>query len=260
MRSAHRIGVQLYSVRDRLDARPDETIEALVDIGFEGVETAFRDPDTDLDAWAERFARVGLDVAAVHIPLPITRDSQDFVRRHADAFGRGIAIFPGNRQEPRASSEAGLRDIAAEFAAGAAFTASLGMQFGVHHHWWELKRLSDGRLAIDHVFDLLPGDVLLQPDAYWSTFAGVNLGELAITYAGRMPVQHIKDGPAEDAVAPMTALGEGNVDLHAALALASQAPWWISELSHSAGEMLDDLRASFQYLDEYRSDKVQTGQ
>jgi sugar phosphate isomerase/epimerase len=249
---AHRIGVQLYSVRDRLDDHADATVDALAAIGFEGVETAFRDPDTDLEAWSTRLTRADLRVAAVHVPLPVTGEMQDFVRRHVAVFGADVAIFPGNREEPRAATDAGLREIATEFTVAAAFAASLGIRFGIHHHWWELRRLDDGRLAIEHVFDLLPDDVLLQPDGYWCALAGVDIRELARSFAGRMPVQHIKDGPAADTVAPMTALGRGRVDLDAALALAAEAPWWIAELSHSGGDTLEDLRTSFHYLDERR--------
>lgn len=248
----HRIGVQLFSVRDRLESDADRTIDALASIGFEGVETAFRDHQTDLDAWATRFAKLGLEVAAVHVPLPITSATQDFMRRQVAAFGADIAIFPGDRNESRAQTETGLRDIAAEFTVAAGFAASIGVRFGIHHHWWELRRLDDGRLAIEHVFDMLPDDVLLQPDGYWCALAGVDVLELSRSFTGRMPVQHIKDGPASDTIQPMTALGAGQVDLDAALELAAEARWWIAELSHSGGDMLDDLRASFRYLNDRR--------
>lgn len=246
------IGVQLYSVRDQLPTRADETIDALAAIGFDGVETAFRDPETNLDAWATRLSRAGLRVAAAHVPLPVTAEAERFARRHVDTLGVEILIYPGNRNEPRADTPRGLRDIADEFTVAATFAASLGVRFGVHHHWWELHRLDDGRLAIEFVNEMLPNDVLLQPDGYWAALAGVDLRELRRAFSGRMPVQHIKDGPAVDAIAAMTALGNGNVDLAASLEVAAEASWWIAELSHSDGNMLDDLGTSFRYLDQRR--------
>jgi sugar phosphate isomerase/epimerase len=69
--------------------------------------------------------------------------------------------------------------------------------------------------------------------------------------ANRAPLLHLKDGPADDPKAPMTALGDGAMDLPAILA-ASHASWHIVELDRCAGDMWRAIEDSFHYLTERR--------
>lgn len=64
---------------------------------------------------------------------------------------------------------------------------------------------------------------------------------------GRVPLLHIKDGPAtvEDF---MVAVGQGVLDFHAIVAAASGAEWLIVELDRCATDMLVAVEQSHRYL------------
>jgi sugar phosphate isomerase/epimerase len=244
--------VQLWSVRDRLAIDVDGALTALSTIGFEAVETAFYDPATDLTAMGARFRSHGLAVAAAHVELPLSQPIRDHVSRQVDALGVDT-ILAGSRTENRFRDAAGRDAIVEELTAASEWATSQGLTFGIHNHWWELNRAESGRLVWAEIFERLPAQFVVEPDCYWSTMAGVTVAEFVEASRGRAPLFHLKDGPAENPVDPMTALGEGRVDLAEALTSARNARWWVAELSHCAGDMFDALRTSYQYLDHARA-------
>ena len=64
----------------------------------------------------------------------------------------------------------------------------------------------------------------------------------------RAPLLHIKDGPCE-MEAPMTALGEGVVDLPSVIAAgAGSTEWLVVELDRCATDLTEAVRKSYQYL------------
>jgi sugar phosphate isomerase/epimerase len=246
--SAPGIAVQLFAVREQLNRDPEGTLGELASIGFEGVETAFFDRSVDLGSFRRLLERNGLPIAAAHVQLPVTEEVRGFVARQVDELGVSTIIFNGARDEPRATTSAGVDHIVADFADAAKWAEARGLRFGLHHHWWELRRIDGGKLLLESIVDRLPETVFVEPDCYWAALAEVPMCEITAPFAGRMPLHHIKDGPAKDAVAGMTALGGGNVDVPAAIAAAHDAEWWIAELSHCETDMMEALVASFDYL------------
>ena len=64
----------------------------------------------------------------------------------------------------------------------------------------------------------------------------------------RAPLLHVKDGPCQ-IEAPMTALGEGVVDIPGVVAAGAESTdWLIVELDRCATDMLEAVRKSYQYL------------
>jgi sugar phosphate isomerase/epimerase len=246
--AAPRLAVQLYAVRDELQRDLDGTLGRLRAIGFEGVETAVYDPAADLVALAGRLAAHDLEVVGVHAMLPTNDEHQEFARRQADAFGTTRVIFPGMREEPRVATVAGFADVVDELRVAAEFLEGHGLCLGVHHHWWELRRLPDGRVGLLAIAEALGEPTFFELDGYWDALAGVDVEPIAQALAGRTPLAHIKDGPADDPSAPMTALGHGAVDLDRQLRAARGAEWWIAELSHCATDMLTALAMCHDYL------------
>jgi sugar phosphate isomerase/epimerase len=59
---------------------------------------------------------------------------------------------------------------------------------------------------------------------------------------------HVKDGPCQ-IEAPMTALGEGVVDIPGIVAAgAGSTEWLVVELDRCATDMVEAVRKSYQYL------------
>lgn len=243
-----RLAVQLWAVREQLAADPDATLARLREIGFEGVETACYDPATDLTAFAARLAAHDLEVVAAHALLPDTPERLAHAAAQAEAFGTARVIYPGAREEPRAATADGLAQVADEYRAAAAAAERAGFTLGIHHHWWELQPLPDGRIPLEVLAEELPPPVFFELDGYWARLGGTEIEPVAAALAGRAPLAHVKDGPADDPDAPMTALGEGAADVAASLRASVDAEWWIAELSHCDGDMLAALQTSHDYL------------
>ena len=86
-----------------------------------------------------------------------------------------------------------------------------GLAFGMHNHWWEFEPL-DGVRPIRRLHELLHPDTFWQLDVYWAQVAGADPAEVVSELGPRLRSLHWKDGPCIPEE-PMTALGEGKVDL-----------------------------------------------
>jgi sugar phosphate isomerase/epimerase len=98
------------------------------------------------------------------------------------------------------------------------------------------------------MLDYLDKSVLFELDVYWVTTAGANPAAIVKELGQRAPLLHIKDGPCVKGQ-PMTAVGDGKVDVAAvAQASAATAKWMIVELDSCATDMLAAVKKSYGYL------------
>ncbi len=81
-----KFGVQLYSVRDRLDGDFKGTLWALRDMGFEGVEFAGNYGSMDPGALASFLKQRGLVCCGMHIGLDQLQDAGSAAYRYAAAM------------------------------------------------------------------------------------------------------------------------------------------------------------------------------
>jgi sugar phosphate isomerase/epimerase len=65
----------------------------------------------------------------------------------------------------------------------------------------------------------------------------------------RVPLLHIKDGPADSREANMVAVGEGVMDVAGIVAAGKSAEWLIVELDRCATDMLEAVRKSYPNLE-----------
>jgi sugar phosphate isomerase/epimerase len=122
-----------------------------------------------------------------------------------------------------------------------------GLELGYHNHWFEYELL-DNRIATDVMLEHLDPDVFLEVDVYWVQTAGQSPVDVVRRLGPRAPLLHIKDGPCQIDV-PMTALGEGVVDIPSVVAAgAGSVEWLIVELDRCATDMMEAVRKSYQYL------------
>jgi len=90
--------------------------------------------------------------------------------------------------------------------------------------------------------------VFFEVDVYWVQTAGQNPAEIVRRLGARAPLLHIKDGPCQ-IESPMTALGEGVVDLPEVVAAgAGSTEWLVVELDRCATDMIEAVRKSYHYL------------
>ena len=238
------IALQLYTIRDLLAQDYEGTLRKVADMGYVGVETANMFGGSPASA-AKLFGELGLAVSAAHGALPVGDKKQE-VLDIIDALNCKRLILPGQPPEKYTSLN-GIKSVCDALNEGAAVAKANGFRVGYHNHWFEYQLVGD-RLAIDVMLEYLDPEVFLEVDVYWVQTAGQNPEEVVRRLGSRAPLLHVKDGSCQRD-APMTALGEGVVDIPGVVAAgAGSTEWLIVELDECATDMLEAVRKSYGYL------------
>lgn len=243
--ASHRfpLSVQLWTVRDDLRANPRATLERLGALGYQGVEW-FGDlpvPAAELRRWLDG---AGLRMPSMHARLPLTGDLERCMDE-AEALGHRQLYF--SPQEEDFASLTAVSRYAEQCDIAWRKLRPRGFVLGLHNHWWEWDSRRLGAWLVDRC-----PYVSLEFDIYWLTVSGAHPADLITRYAPALRQLHVKDGPAVRGL-PMTAVGQGKVDVPAALRAAAAAPqaegmWAHVELDECAGDIWKALAESRRYL------------
>ncbi len=244
-RQAARLGLQLYTVRDHAARDLEAVLERAARIGFAGVEPA------GLHGFAarrfrERCAGLGLAIPAGHAELPTDPELARGVLGEIAELGASALVIPSL---PPATFECrdAIRDAAEQLAAARELAHGFGLALGYHNHDWEFRARHGSDTAHALLFAALPLDVFAEVDVYWARVGGCDPAAELRRLGARARLLHLKDGPALDDEAPMTAVGEGALDVPAILA-ASRAEWHIVEIDHCRGDLWSAIERSCAYL------------
>ncbi|HKY55884.1 MAG TPA: sugar phosphate isomerase/epimerase, partial [Anaerolineales bacterium] len=236
--------LQLYTVRDQLAQDFEGTMREVADIGYVGVETANMFGDSPTVA-AKLFKELGLTVSGAHSPLPLGDQKQEVIDTMGalDCKRLIVAWQPPEKYK----SFDGIKSICDTLNEGAAVAKANGFQLGYHNHWFEYQSV-ENRIPIDVMLEHLDPDVFFEVDVYWVQTAGQKPVEVVRHLGARAPLLHIKDGPCV-IEAPMTALGEGVVDIPDVVAAGTgSTEWLVVELDHCATDMMEAVQKSYRYL------------
>jgi sugar phosphate isomerase/epimerase len=238
------IALQLYTLRDLLAQDYDGTIRKVADLGYIGVETANMFGGSPASA-AKLFRELGLTVTSAHSPLPLDDQKQEVIDT-LSALNCKRLILPGAPQELYQSLD-GIRSLCDSLNEASVVANANGFTVGYHNHWIEYKPVED-RLPADLMLQHLDPKVFLEIDVYWVQTAGLDPVEVVRRLGARAPFLHVKDGPCQND-APMTALGEGVVDIPGIVAAgAGSTEWLVVELDECATDIMEAVRKSYQYL------------
>jgi sugar phosphate isomerase/epimerase len=238
------IALQLYTLRQDTARDFGGTLEKVAALGYAGVEAAGF-AGTTPQAAAQIFKDLGLTVCAAHVPLPVgERKAEALETMQALGCRRLVCAW----QPPeRFATVDGIQGVCETLNEASAVAQANGLSLGYHNHWFEFLPV-EGRLAHERLRDCLAGEVFFEIDTYWAQTAGADPAAVLRDLGPRAPLLHLKDGPAVRGQ-PMTALGEGVMDIPALLqASAGQAEWLIVELDECATDMFEAVRRSYQYL------------
>lgn len=210
-----KVGIQLYSVRDSLQADPYGTLEAIAQAGYRYLEAAnhnaTEDPGVGFGLSAKemktRLDDLGLSIIGSHI-FPWQPESLGPVLDYHQELGNtrigcAMEFFPYNDLDH-------LRRLCDNFNRAGELCKERGMQFYYHNHYHEFQKFGD-----KNVYELLAeyteADlVYLELDSYWAARAGVDPLDIIDTYRDRLILLHQKDFP-QDASDPLN-LYDGIVD------------------------------------------------
>jgi sugar phosphate isomerase/epimerase len=238
------IALQLYTVREALAQDFGGVMKKIADIGYVGVEPAFGALGATSTEAARRFRELGLEAPSTHAPLPVGPDKNKALDFAADLGCKYVISGRGPNDYQTADLVKQTCDL---FNQAQAAAAERGMTFGIHNHWWEFQQV-EGRYIYHMMLEHLDPAVFFQIDTYWVQAAGLDPAQVVQELGARVPLLHIKDGPAVRDV-PQVAVGDGALDFPGiAQAAGDAAEWLIVELDHCATDMLEAVEKSYRYL------------
>jgi len=238
------ISIQLYTLRDALEADRDGTLAAVAAMGVDEVEPFGIE---HFDWLPAALSAAGLKAGSAHADILADPAA---VLAAAKSLGVTTVFQPGPRPRDAFGTKEGVEAIAAGInAAVDAFDAE-GIKIGFHNHDWEFTAPRvDGQLAYDYFVSLLDPRTVLELDTYWAAAGGVDPLSLFEKYGDRITHLHVKDGPIEGGHGVSNVvLGTGAMDIPPILE-ASPNRTWVLEFD-IASDAVAESAASIDYLKE----------
>ncbi len=260
------IGLQLYTVRDAMQADPAGTLAKVAQIGFNSLEGATytgsemfygMDPKT----FKELLAKNGLVMRSCHYRLGEDGDGtpggivkgtilHDWKRAVDDAAALGIKYMVCAWLSPK--ERLGLdhyKKMAGDFNTAAATCKAAGIQFCYHNHDFEFEK-QDDKYPYDVLLDNTdPELVKMEMDMYWINKAGQDAHKLFEKHPGRFPLWHLKDMDSTPEHA-FTEVGNGVIDFKKIFADAKLAgmKYFFVEQDKCPGSPFDSITKSIGYI------------
>ncbi|WP_151734675.1 sugar phosphate isomerase/epimerase family protein ['Paenibacillus yunnanensis' Narsing Rao et al. 2020] len=244
-----KIGLQLYTLREELEQDFEGTLRKVADLGYAGVEFYHffgRSPE-DVAALLKE---TGLVALGAHRPYDaLLNDAEQEIRYNLE-IGNSRLIVPYLTEEQR-----NWEQVAADFRTIGEACKSQGAQLLYHNHEFEFTEKNGELTVFDSIFASVPGDLLeVELDTCWAYYGGYDPVEYIRTYAGRLPVIHLKDMKKRgDGSAETVVLGEGEVPLHAILEAADAAgvEWAVVEQDFCSRPALESVEDSMKWIKTY---------
>jgi sugar phosphate isomerase/epimerase len=238
------ISIQLYTLRDALEADRDGTLAAVAAMGVDEVEPF----GIEHFEWLpDALAAAGLKAGSAHANIV---ENPDAVLAAAKALGVSTVFQPGPVPRDAFSSAESLASFADAINAQVDAFEAEGIRIGFHNHDWEfIAPRIDGELAYDHFASLLDPRTVLELDTYWAAAGGVDPLSLFEKYGDRITHLHVKDGPIEGGHGVSNVvLGTGAMNIPPILE-ASPDRVWVLEFD-IASDAVAESAASIDYLKE----------
>ena len=248
--NANMIGIQMYTVRDQLQADFEGTVTKIAQIGYRNLEFAgyYNRTPEQVRALLDRLQIVS---RSSHIGAPLMRQDPAAQIKIAKTIGQDYITLPsynfGNE------GLAGWRKGVAEFNQWGAMCRDAGLKLAYHNHAAEFAPL-EGTTGYDVlVKETDPKLVDFELDLYWAKFADQDPLALFAKYPGRFAMWHVKDMAVTGTQKGMTPVGKGTIDFKSIFAQARQSGMKYFFVEHDTaaqypGGSLASAQASYEYL------------
>jgi sugar phosphate isomerase/epimerase len=232
-----RLGIQLYTVRDLTgDTTFRDTLRALADLGFEGVEFAWKYGGMQPAALAAFLDSLGLACCGLHVKLEELLDPGHAVYDYALATGSPFVTTS------LCGREAEWPTLLPQLERAGRVAADQGLEFTYHNHWQEFNA-APGASAFDRLVEATdPALVKLELDLGWAQKAGWNPMDLWRQCGQRTPQIHLRD--YDTAAGQVCDVGDGFIDTGRVFALARElgTRWLIYEQDRYPVSALESCR------------------
>ncbi len=192
--AAMTVGLQLYTLRHRMEADVDDALACAARAGYEAVELFGGWWSVPPDGWRRLLRRFDLRAAAAHTTLDALRESgASQVAEEMGVVGCDRLIVPWVPPELRATAQdyvdlgATLNDLGTSLKARS-------LHLGYHNHEWEfeLEGETDGLTLVTAQMSH-PG-MFVELDVFWAAWAGLDPVALVRNFGSRLRMLHVKDG------------------------------------------------------------------
>lgn len=183
------VALQLFSIRDMLEADFDSALEQVAACGYDGVEFAglYGHSAAEVRAMLEKY---GLRAASAHVSIDeMLADPDGVMSTYAEIGCRYIAV--PFLEEKRRIGGAEYDATVAALSALAACAEKHGLTLMYHNHDFEFVTVN-GEYALDILYASVPA-LGVELDTCWAAVGGVDPAEYIRKYASRSPVVHLKD-------------------------------------------------------------------
>ena len=239
-----KIGLQLYSVRDRLPGDFEGTVRKIAQMGYDGVETAGFPGTTPLKA-GKLFKDLGLTVSSSHNFPPPKGDKFEEIKKILSIMECQDLVSGFGRDQYK--SLAATQLACDEINACNKLCQENGLTLSIHNHSWEYFEV-EGTYPFRYLLEHTDPSVLFELDTYWVKCAGFD-PVVAIKEIGkRIRLLHIKDGPGVKDQ-PNVAVGSGVMDVKSLIEAGNgNIGWLIVEFDRCETDTLVAVEKSYQYL------------
>jgi sugar phosphate isomerase/epimerase len=246
-RRLQRIGVQLYTVRDRMQQDVAATLRTVGEIGYAEVETAGYFDHSPAE-FRQMLDDAGLVSPAAHVPINALRDDLDGLLSAAHTIGHGWLIVPWLDAGERTVE--GYRRVAADLNQAAAVASGHGVRVAYHNHEWEFDPVDGERSGYDILLaETDPALVDMELDLFWAVHAGQDPVELFDRHPGRFRLCHVKDMVDPQGARQMVAVGTGDIDFARIFAQAERAGLTHYFVEHdNPQDSIESIRTSYENL------------
>ena len=201
------LGVQLYTLRQKMARGVDRTFARVAEIGYREVEFAgyFGRNPAEIRSG---LAAAGLSSPSAHVDLNAVISDWPNTLDIATVIGHRYLVVPSIPPAMRITLDH-WRAVADIFNRAAAEAQEAGIQFAYHNHDVEFAPI-DGQVPFDLLCEQTdPGLVQIELDLFWITHGGGDPMAFFERWPGRVPMVHVKDRTAEGV---MTEVGAGDID------------------------------------------------
>ena len=188
---------------------------------------------------------LGMTLSSVHAPFPAGPDATKILDEQAEL---GATTLVWSLEKDEFDTPAGISKGVERVNEGAERARKYGMTVGYHNHFAEFANKFDGRIAYDLLLEQLDPAVVLELDMYWAQLGGADPAAIIAGLGERLKLLHVKDGPAQTEEDYMVPVGQGSVDIDAALTANPAVEWHIVELDRCRIDQFEALRQSYEYL------------
>lgn len=247
-----KVGLQLFSIREALEADFEGTLQKVKYIGYDYVEFCNKYFfDKSGKEVKEILDRIGLECFSVHQDhWWFSQDKQNVINKIVDVGAKYCTLPWYNPEAWNNDWNSAIKDVA-EFSE---YARNAGLKFYYHNHGTELNKI-DGEYIIDKMLKEFPnGEVNPQFDVAFFLKTEENPAEYIKKYSGRVDLVHLKDAVLKEADGEIklesVSVGCGSLDIPAILEACEQAgtEYIIVEQSSLPDFSLDGVKASRDYL------------